>query len=161
MSDKSEARNQIRALMFGYAETLDNGDLDGVAAFFEHCTISVEGLDNSAHGAAEVRRFFDTVIFYKGDAQASQDDPQSTPATKHLTTNVVIDVADDLLSATARSCFTVLQSRPDFPLQPVISGRYHDRFECVEGRWRFAKRHEFIDLLGDLSRHLKMSLSAS
>ena len=100
------------------------------------------------------------MLFYKGDAAADQSDPASVPATKHLTTNLIIDVADDGRTATARSYFTVIQGRPDFPLQPIIAGRYHDRFECVEGRWRFCERLEYLDLVGDLSRHLTMAIPA-
>jgi hypothetical protein len=100
------------------------------------------------------------VIFYKGGSTADQYDPASAPATRHLTTNLIIDVVDDLRTATARSYFTVLQGRPDFPLQPIIAGRYYDRFECIGQRWRFCERLEYIDLVGDLSRHLTMSLPA-
>jgi len=56
--------------------------------------------------------------------------------------------------AAARSCFTVLQARPDFPLQAILCGRYHDAFERVGSAWRFADRLILPDLVGDLSRHL-------
>jgi SnoaL-like domain len=69
--------------------------------------------------------------------------------------NVTIELADDRTTATARSYFTVLQARPDFPLQPVIAGRYYDRFERVDDVWRFADRQIIPDLIGDLSRHLR------
>jgi hypothetical protein len=120
----------------------------------------VDGLRNKAQGGAEVLEFFKPVIFYKGDAAADQYDPESVPATKHLTTNVIVVVDDDLRAATAKSYFTVIQGRPDFALQPVIAGRYHDKFECIDGRWRFRERLEFIDLVGDLSRHLMMDVPA-
>jgi ketosteroid isomerase-like protein len=156
MSSKADAVHEISNLIYGYAEALDRGDMPGVAAFFEHCTITVEGLPNRARGAAEVLEFFKPVQFYKGDAVAAQDDPDSVPATRHLTTNLIVHVADDLRTAQAKSYFTVIQGRSDFPQQPVIAGRYHDGFERVDGRWRFVTRHEFIDLVGDLSRHLTM-----
>jgi ketosteroid isomerase-like protein len=160
MSSKADAVHQITNLVYGYAEALDRGDLEAVAAFFEFCTIRVDGLPNTAHGSAEVSEFFKPVLFYKGDAAADQSDPASVPATKHLTTNLIIDVADDGRTATARSYFTVIQGRPDFPLQPIIAGRYHDRFECVDGRWRFCERLEYLDRVGDLSRHLTMAIPA-
>ena len=43
-------------------------------------------------------------------------------------------------------------------LQPVISGRYRDEFERVDGAWRFATRKMYVDLVGDLSQHLLFEL---
>ena len=160
MTSRADAVHDITNLIYGYAEALDRGDLEAVGACFEHCTIRVDGLPNMARGTAEVLEFFKPVIFYKGNAVAAQGDPDSVPATRHLTTNLIIHVGDDLRTATAKSYFTVIQGRPDFPLQPVIAGRYHDRFECVDRRWRFSERLEFIDLVGDLSRHLTMTIPA-
>ena len=77
-----------------------------------------------------------------------------TPRTKHVTTNLVIDADDAAGTATARSYFTVLQQLEDFPLQPVIAGRYHDTFERVDDDWRLTERVILCDLVGDLSRHL-------
>jgi hypothetical protein len=42
---------------------------------------------------------------------------------------------------------------PDFPLQAIFSGHYHDRFERIQASWRFVRREISPDLLGDLSRH--------
>jgi 3-phenylpropionate/cinnamic acid dioxygenase small subunit len=78
-----------------------------------------------------------------------------SPSTKHVISNVTIEITDDGSAATARSYFTVLQARPDFPLQLIIAGRYQDRFERVDGRWRFADRQIIPDLVGDLSRHMR------
>jgi hypothetical protein len=81
-----------------------------------------------------------------------------TPHTKHVTSNVLIDVDEAAGTASARSYFTVFQALPDFPLQPIIAGRYHDRFERVAGRWRFSERKMIPELFGDLSRHLLISI---
>ncbi|HEY3095442.1 MAG TPA: nuclear transport factor 2 family protein [Acidimicrobiia bacterium] len=140
-SDDVEA---IRALIHEYAERIDNGDLDGVASLFTDGTWSSPGRGTPLRGAEQVRRAYDGVILYDG-----------IPSTKHVISNVTIEMADDRTTATARSYFTVLQARPDFPLQPVIAGRYHDRFERVDDAWRFADRQIIPDLIGDLSRHLR------
>ena len=47
-----------------------------------------------------------------------------------------------------------MQATPGFPLQTIISGHYHDRFEKHEGQWRFARREMYPELFGDLSQHL-------
>lgn len=141
----------ITALLFTYAERLDNGDLEGVADLFAHATLGSAGFDERRRGRDEVLQLYrTTVALYDGK-----------PCTKHLTTNVIVDIADDRCSATARSYFTVLQARPELPLQPIVSGRYEDRFVCEEGAWRFHERVMFVDLLGDLRFHLKWDPFAS
>ena len=134
----------IRALIHEYAERIDTGDLDGLAALFTHGTWSSPGRGTPLRGAEQVRHAYDGVILYDG-----------IPSTKHVISNVTIEIGGDGSAATARSYFTVLQARPDLPLQPIIAGRYHDRFERVDGRWRFADRQIIPDLIGDLSRHLR------
>ena len=52
----------------------------------------------------------------------------------------------------------MFQQVDDGPLQPVISGRYLDRFEMVGGSWRFSERTYRADLVGDLSNHLTSRL---
>lgn len=133
----------ITALIHEYAERLDAGDLDGVAALFEHATWGSRGRGEPLRGTAEVRRGYDGVILHE----------DGTPSTKHVISNVTVDARDD--TASARSYFTVFQARPDLPLQPIIAGRYHDRFERVGGQWRFAERMIIPDLVGNLSRHLR------
>jgi 3-phenylpropionate/cinnamic acid dioxygenase small subunit len=134
----------IRALIHRYAELIDLGNLDAVAALFTHGTWSSPGRGTPLRGVEQVRRAYDGVILYDG-----------IPSTKHVISNVTIEVADDRASASARSYFMVLQGRPDFPLQPVIAGRYHDRFDRVDDAWRFADRQITPDLIGDLSHHLR------
>ena len=134
----------IRALIHRYAELIDLGELDAVAALFTHGTWSSPGRGIPLQGAEQVRRAYDGVILYDG-----------IPSTKHVISNVTIDIAHDRTTATARSYFTVLQGRPDFALQPVIAGRYHDRFDRVDDSWRFADRQIIPDLIGDLSHHLR------
>jgi ketosteroid isomerase-like protein len=141
LADDIEA---IRALIHEYAELIDLGELDAVAALFAQGTWSSPGRGTPLHGAEEVRHAYDGVLLYDG-----------IPCTKHVISNVTIEIVDDRATATARSYFTVLQGRPDFPLQAIIAGRYHDRFERVDGRWRFADRQIIPDLIGDLSRHLR------
>jgi hypothetical protein len=42
-------------------------------------------------------------------------------------------------------------------LQPIVSGRYYDRFERRDGQWRFVERRVRTDLVGEVSRHLRRS----
>ncbi|MGF6888580.1 hypothetical protein ABIA39_007898 [Nocardia sp. GAS34] len=66
-----------------------------------------------------------------------------------------IAIGDTATTAASRSYLTVLQAPPGLPLQPIASGRYHDRFAYRDGRWHFTQRQVHLDLLGDVSRHLR------
>ena len=66
--------------------------------------------------------------------------PCGTPRTKHVTTNAIIEVDDEAGTAAARSYYTVFQQLDDFPLQPIITGRYHDTFHRIDGVWWFDQR---------------------
>jgi 3-phenylpropionate/cinnamic acid dioxygenase small subunit len=140
----AEERAEIAALVYRYAELIDRGDLDGVAALFEHATWGSGTRTERMRGTEQVRHMYDGVILY--------DD--GTPHTKHVITNLVIEHEGASVEASARSYFTVLQAH-DGVLQPIIAGRYHDRFECVDGQWRFAERIIHPDLQGDLSHHMR------
>ncbi len=83
-----------------------------------------------------------------------------TPRTKHVMTNVMVDVADDGRAASSRSYFTVLQAVPgELALQPVIAGRYRHTYTFAENRWRVATMHIIIDLTGDLGHHMLFDLA--
>lgn len=140
------SHDEITHLLFTYAERIDAGDLEGVAGLFEHATYrSQAGTEYRGTAAVlEVLRRF--VVLYDG-----------TPRTRHVTTNVIIEIDEPRNVATARSYYTVLQATDGLALQPIIAGRYHDRFERMSGVWCFADRFVFIDLVGDLSKHLKLS----
>ena len=77
-----------------------------------------------------------------------------TPLTKHVITNPIVEVDEAAGTASCRSYYTVFQQTDDFPLQPVIEGRYHDEFERVDGVWRWSYRdYSLVDLVGDMSHH--------
>ncbi len=44
------------------------------------------------------------------------------------------------------------------PLQPIVSGRYHDTFHKVDGEWWFDVRMIFVDLIGNMTEHLSFDL---
>jgi len=143
-------REQIEALIFGYADLIDAGDFDGLGRLFADAELRFAGFDEFRAGHDEVRSL------YEATTRRYED---GTPKSKHLVTNVVVEVDQDAGTATGRSYFTVLQAVPGaLVLQPVIAGRYHDEFMRVEGRWRFSSRTMLIDLMGDLSHHLRVEL---
>ncbi|WP_309241221.1 nuclear transport factor 2 family protein [Nocardia sp. BSTN01] len=134
----------IERLIADYALLVDQGDFASVGALF--ATGAFGGSAGMIEGSTAVEKMLSgTVIRY--------DD--GTPRTKHLVTNLVIEVDEAEDTAVARSYFTVLQATPDLPLQPIVSGRYADRFHSPDGQWAFAERAVTMDLIGDVSHHLR------
>jgi len=140
----THAHEAITALIHRYAERVDGGDLAGVAALFADSTYGAEG-GPQRRGTAEVLAALrDAIILHDG-----------VPRTKHVITNLTIDVDETAGTAAARSYFTVLQATPTLALQPILAGRYHDRFGRGAGGWHFADRRIFIDLIGELREHVR------
>lgn len=134
----------ITNLVYRYARLIDSGDLQGVGELFAHGTVDT-GDGNLLRGTDEVRDMYGVVILY----------PDGTPRTRHVTTNLMIDVDEDAGAGTCESYVTVFQQTDDFPLQPVYQNRYEDRFVRVDGTWRFAHRLMCDHRPGDTSRHLR------
>ena len=143
-----DSAREIENLVYAYAERIDAGDLAGVAELFRHGRIEaapgvvLEGVD-------AVRKLYESSTRLYDDG---------TPRTRHVTTNVIVEVDDAAGTAAARASYTVVQQTDALPLQPIIVGRYRDTFHRVDGRWCFDTREMFVDLTGDLSHHLLFEL---
>lgn len=145
-----DSARDIENLLYAYAERIDAGDLDGVADLFAHGRIC--GVENGPpetvfEGRERVR------AMYEMSTRLYED---GTPKTKHVTTNAQVQVDGD--AGSARSYYTVFQATPALPLQPIITGHYHDTFHRIDGQWCFDTRVMFVDQIGDLSHHLKYAL---
>ncbi len=137
-------QQDICNLIYRYAELIDDGDLEGVAELFRHGEIYAPAEDALIEG-------YDAVLgMYRAACRIYPD--CGTPKTQHITTNLAVYVDDQ--TASARSRFTVFQAVEEFPLQAIISGRYHDTFVLQDGAWRFNRREMRITLMGDCSKHL-------
>lgn len=129
-------------LIHRYPELIDAGDFDGVAALFAHAEL--RSGENRIAGATLAPMLREMVRTYE----------DGRPGTKHVVSNVIVEHEPGATTATARSYVTVFQARPGFPLQPIVSARHHDTFECVDGAWRFRERVDITDLVGDMSHHV-------
>jgi hypothetical protein len=140
----NNSEESILSLMNDYCYRIDGGDLQGFAELFAHGTWLVQGDPNGGDtGSAAVMATLQNIILYDGK-----------PNTKHVMSNIQIEVDDASHSATAQCYITVFQAvAPDFPLQPIFIGHYRDSFECVNNSWRFTLRDISPDLAGDLSHH--------
>ena len=134
--------DHLRNLLYAYAEAIDAGDIAALRNLFEHAVITLDG-DATWRGR-----------------HAGGDDSQPGPwrataggggpkGTKHLVTNVIVEFDPSGDAASTRSTFAVLQAMDGLPLQPIISGRYHDGFGRIDGAWRFTSRRYIVDLVGN------------
>jgi 3-phenylpropionate/cinnamic acid dioxygenase small subunit len=153
VSEAQEAALAVHAitnLIYSYAERIDEGDFAGVAEIFERATLTFEGFGHAISGRDAVEKLY---------THTTRRYDDGTPRTKHVMTNVIVEVADDGLHATSRSYFTVLQAvTGEFALQPVIAGRYRHTYEMVDGSWCVSTMHIIIDLTGDLGHHMLIDL---
>lgn len=135
----------ITNLLYRYAELMDAGELEGVAALFAHATVRL-GDGTTIEGAEAM------LALWRANVRLHDC---GTPRTKHVITNPIVEMDASGGTATCRSYYTVLQAAPGLPLQVIGAGRYHDRFEQIAGTWRFAERdYSLFDLHGDLTQHL-------
>ncbi|MGW1468218.1 nuclear transport factor 2 family protein [Streptomyces sp. NPDC002308] len=135
----------VTNLIAEYAELVDTGNFAGVGELFADAVFIGSGAPVDGRDGGVEKMLRSSVILYE----------DGTPRTHHATTNIAVEVDAEAGTATARSYVTVFQSLPGFPLQPVAAGRYGDRFERRNGRWRFTERRVRIHLVGDVSRHLR------
>jgi 3-phenylpropionate/cinnamic acid dioxygenase small subunit len=145
-----QPETEIANLLYSYAEYMDSGDFAGAASLFRHARLRVDGGGDSTVDADTMLSLWRGMVIVYSDG---------TPRTKHVVTNPIIEVDDDAATATCRSYYTVLQQTDGFPLQVIVTGRYHDRFERSDGHWRFAYRdYSLIDAVGDISHHLSRQI---
>jgi len=147
------SENALCNLLYRYAELMDSGRFDEIATeLFSHCRFVVGPEGTPTLDAQQMLEIFkSTTIRYE----------DGTPHTKHVITNPIVEVDEGSGRATCRSYYTVFQQTDTLPLQPVVCGRYHDRFERLDGQWRFVERdYTLVDLVGDVSQHLTYPLRA-
>lgn len=141
----SGASTAIANLVYEYARLIDMGDFDGVGQLFANATMD-QGTGDLLKGAQAV-----TDAYVRFTRRYPDD---GTPKTRHVTTNLIINVDEDAGTATCHSYVVVFQRMDDFPLQPVWSNRYEDEFRRTDSGWEFAHRRMVDHMPGDTSRHL-------
>ncbi len=144
----SDAAREIENLLYRYAERIDAGDLDGVAALFAHgriCGVEDGPPETVFEGTTRVRQMYEMTTRLHDDG---------TPKTKHFTTNVQLRVDEEAGSAQSSAYYSVTQATPDLPLQIIVTGRYRDTFHRIDDAWWFDTRIMFVDQVGDTSHHL-------
>jgi 3-phenylpropionate/cinnamic acid dioxygenase small subunit len=137
---------EIAELLYRYAELIDAGDFDGVGQLL------ARGNFMGVEGASSITKLFVTTTRrYPGH--------ENTPRTRHLVLNPIVELTGDDTAAT-RSTFCVIQDTETVPIQPIVVGRYYDRFARDDGGWYFTERTVEIQMIGDVSAHLMVDPTA-
>jgi ketosteroid isomerase-like protein len=131
--------DQIARLVHAYARLLDRGDVDGVSALFEHSTWRTLPAGTILQGSAEVRPVYERLL------------ADGVGSTRHLLTNLAVDVDPGGTAACSHCYWTVLAATPGRPLAITLSGQYTDAFEKVDGAWRFVDRLITTDMTASTS----------
>lgn len=135
-------RDAITDLIYRYAELIDAGDFDGLGRLLGKASFG--GLKTpKVSGAQNIAGLF---------AMTTKRFPDGTPKTRHLVLNPIVEIDGDI--ATARSTFCVVQSTDRVSLQPIVVGRYSDRFARDSQGWHFTERIADVEMTGDVSDHL-------
>ncbi|MEV0247381.1 nuclear transport factor 2 family protein [Nocardia sp. NPDC050712] len=134
----------LENLIYRYADLVDRGDFAGLGELLADATFFGGG--GELKGCKAIEDMFRALVIVYDDG---------TPKTKHITTNVILEVDEDAGTARSQSYVTVLQAVDGLSLQPVVAGRYEDRFLRRNAQWRFAERRFTLDLVGDVGRHLR------
>jgi 3-phenylpropionate/cinnamic acid dioxygenase small subunit len=146
-----ESHHAITTLMFRYAEYVDAADFGAIGDLFADAVITNEGVEGEIAGSEAVEQLY---------VSTNRVHDDGTLRTRHLTSNVQVDIDESGGTATARSVFVVFQQTPSLALQPIVTGRYRDRFARSSRGWRFAQRHIVVDHVGDVREHLAFDLAA-
>jgi 3-phenylpropionate/cinnamic acid dioxygenase small subunit len=140
------SHRHVENLIGRYAELVDDGDFAAVGKLFADGTFAGGG--GAYTGSEAVTGMLHAQIRVY---------PDGTPRTRHMTTNLIVEVDENAGTARARSSVTILQETPELPLQPIVVGRYRDEFQRDGEAWRFTSRRVNFQLIGDLTHHLKPS----
>ncbi len=144
----------VTNLLYTYAEMIDAGRFEELGdGLFAHAEFIVAAPPAPRLDGPGMSRLLVATTIRHGDG---------TPRTKHVLTNPIVEVDEEAGTATCRSYYTVLQQTDTLPLQPIVAGRYHDRFARIDGQWCFAERdYTMLDMIGDISQHLRINPTRS
>ncbi|HEY0694597.1 MAG TPA: nuclear transport factor 2 family protein [Kribbella sp.] len=136
MSDATETQTAISServianLMAAYAYRNDDADFAGLGDLYADAVFTLDG--TAAHGREEMEAGARNIIEVGEDGRST---------TTHEITNIMIEIDEEAGTAVGQAYWTLYQTVSGTPRQPVLSGRYLDRFERRDGQWRFAERN--------------------
>jgi len=141
--------HEIRNLLYEYCWRIDSGDFDGVCELLKDADISYSGKLTYSKDPKGYMMTLKPIVRYE----------DGTTKTCHMCIDPIIEVAEDGLTATAKSYTVVLQGiTKEMPPQIIWIDRKFDTLEKVDGKWRFRSRDFVTRAEGDTSHHLDLSV---
>ena len=139
-AQQSEIERACERIVYAYSRALDLGDLNAAADLF------------AENGSMTRPMAPEQVIQGREVIRASLLTRPKTLLTKHLATNVMIDV-ESRDSARGISCLTMISTTPPndgkppfVSTGPVYFGEFKDRYVRESGVWRFLERRGSIQM---------------
>ncbi len=175
---KMLAEREIRRQLFAYHEAMNRADYEALTALLGDAVITV--CDAPRHRARtepvwSLRPDQRAAVIHGGEQfvagyRATWLTYDGDPRMQFGATNVIVDVADSLDTATCHSYFFLFQelgprdhpadqqpdhASPEFPLQLISCGRYFDTYRYQGEAWQIVAREIYADFAGDASRHMR------
>jgi hypothetical protein len=138
-AERIEIERACERLVYDYSLTLDRGDMSGAADYF------------AENGAMARPMAPDQLIEGRETIRASLITRPKTLMTKHLATNVMIDVHSKD-SASGLSYLTMISCTPGDAKPPFVSpgplyfGEFKDKYVRENGVWKFLERRGSIQM---------------
>ena len=145
-------RSEITDLLYRYAELIDDGDFDGVGELLARASFGGPDTPRVSGAAPIAGLFAATTRRFPVQGRGRHRADLGTPRTRHLVLNPIVEIDGD--TASARSTFCVVQATDRVPLQPIVVGRYYDRFARDPQGWYFTERIADVEMIGETSDHL-------
>jgi len=139
-AERLEIERACERLVYAYSRALDLGDLSVAADFF------------AEHGSMSRPMTPDQIIQGRETIRASLLTRPKTLLTKHLATNIMIDVesreaARGISYLTMVATTPAADARPPFDSPgPIYFGEFKDRFVREHGVWKFLERRGSIQM---------------
>ena len=145
-------RSEITDLLYRYAELIDDGDFDGVGELLARASFGGPDTPRVSGAAPIAGLFAATTRRFPVQGRGRHRADLGTPRSRHLVLNPIVEIDGD--TASARSTFCVVQATDRVPLQPIVVGRYYDRFARDPQGWYFTERIADVEMIGETSDHL-------
>jgi len=138
--------HEIANVLYEYGYRIDAGDFAGVGELLSDACLRADGTSLEVRGAEAIARH------YAATTRLYED--TGTPKTKHVFSNLQLEIDEPAGTAKGRAHYVVFQQTEALPLQPIITGHYEHQFEKRGETWRIVEKKFFVDQPGDLSHHL-------